>query len=187
MKKQKPEDRDQRTEVGAVETEQTPLPSDKPSKRKTAYEQRRLAFAHAFCRLGKGVAAYRECFPASRMWKDTSICNEAARLLRDPIVKNEITRIQTDSQLDAIASRQEIAILLVDIMRGTKTETRVVGERIVEVPGSFSTRMRAAKELERMLPAVSPEQPTGQQRDRSDDKLADTLAMIRKRNQKTAG
>lgn len=172
-----------------------PPPPTEPAapKRRAAYEARRLAFARAFCRLGQAAAAYREAFPASRAWQADSTAKEAARLMRDPIVKTEIGRIDADAHLDAIPYRQEIARTLVDIMRGNLTETRTVmvkradGSHVaekLEVAPSLTVRLRAAKDLDRILPAVSPKAPGEAESDKSADSFDATLAEIRKRRAK---
>jgi hypothetical protein len=163
-------------------------PDAAPPARRAAYEQRRVAFARAFCRLGQGSAAYRECFPACHGWKPDSVFHEAAKLLRDPIVAREIARINDDARLDAIGSRQEIARLLVDIMRGDLTETRVItkpngDKEAVEIAPPISQRIRAARELHRMLPEVTPDKPETSNRDDASSTLDDRLAALRKRKE----
>jgi hypothetical protein len=162
-----------------------PLPDPQPPEPSSAATQRRLAFARAFCRLGQAAAAYREVFPASRSWRPDSVAHAGGKLLRDPIVVREIALINEDARLDAIGSRQEIAKLLVDIMRGTTTETRIVcgpdGSRTpVEIPPPISQRIRAARELHRMLPEVEPPKPESTARDDASSTLDDRLAALQK-------
>lgn len=166
-------------------------------KRQEAARARRLAFAAAACRLGTAAAAYREIYPASREWKPASVSREAGRLMRDPVVKDEIDRINADARLDAIASRQEIASLLAEIMRGNVKQTTIARVRKadgsqdavpVECEPPISQRIRAAKELERMLPAVLPDAPAekGAPADEATSTLQDRLADLRRQRQKRA-
>lgn len=168
-------------------------PRTQPKKRNASYHMRREAFARAFVRLGTAAAAFRECFPHTRSWKPDCLSREAGRLIKDPDVQAEVQRLQDDARLDAIASRQEIARTVAAIMRGTATESRTVTVRnvdgstaaqIVEVAPALSVRLRAAKDLERMLPAVIPE--TGPDtHDETKDTLAQTLTELRKRRART--
>lgn len=171
-------------------------PARKPRKRQEAAHLRRLAFAAASCRLGTASAAYREIYPSSRAWLGDSVSREAARLMRHPDVKAEIDRINTDARLDAIASRQEIASLLAEIMRGNVMQSQAVkvrntdgsqGAIAVDMPPPVSQRIRAARELERMLPAVLPPEPSAAAaQDDTSSTLDDRLADIRKRRSQTS-
>jgi len=167
-------------------------PADsKAAPKLTAAQHRRIAFARAFCRLGQAAAALREVKPSCRRWQQDSIAHEASRLMRDPTVKAEIARINEDSRLDAIASTQEIAKTLVDIMRGQLTETRIIrdatgGQTAVEVPPSTSSRINAMKVLHAMLPDVTPPKPENTSvHDDATNTLIDRLAQIQKKKGKT--
>ena len=162
-----------------------------PAPKLTAAQHRRIAFARAFCRLGQTVAALREVKPSCRHWQPDSIAHEAGRLMRDPTVQAEIRRINEDARLDAIASTQEIAKTLVEIMRGQLTETRIIrdatgGQAAVEVPPSTSSRINAMKVLAAMLPDVTPPKPeTNSTHDDATSTLIDRLAQIQKKKGKT--
>lgn len=168
------------------------MPKQARPTRGAAAEQRRKAFSHAFLRLGTAAAAFREVTPAARRWTAQSIATEASRYMRRPEVQAEIAGLQADARLDAIASRSEIARYLVSIMRGEETETRIIKTKdpttgmIVEletqIPPPVSQRIRAARELERMLPSVLPPDPADAADNAKDDissTLADRLAQIR--------
>lgn len=168
----------------------------KPARTKTAPKKRKAApggpaaaaakaeaFAHAFLRLGTASAAFREVNPRARTWKQQSVAVEASRYIRRPAVTAAIERLRQDARLDAIASRGEIARYLADIMRGQETEKRIIQTRDeqtgmmvdkeIEVPPPVSQRIRAARELERMLPAVLPPEPAA---DAAADEISATLA-----------
>lgn len=166
----------------------------KAPSRSEIRQYRKAAFAAAFCRLGTASAAFREINPRSRSWHAESVAKEASRLRNDPYVQAEIARIQEDARLDAIASRQEIARTLADIMRGTITQTVIARVRKsdgstaaqeVEVPPPISQRISAARVLHHMLPEIEP--PAPELDDAPDDAtvaLADRLAALRKKMQK---
>ena len=134
-------------------------------------------------RLGTASAAYRETHPRARAWQQQSVAVEASRYIRRPEVAAAIARLQNDARLDAIASRSEIARYLAAIMRGQETEKRIIQTRDkqtgmmvdeeIEVPPAVSQRIRAARELERMLPAVLPPEPAA---DAATDEISATLA-----------
>lgn len=165
------------------------MPARKSNKKKSAAARvspaaaRAEAFAHAFMRLGTASAAYRETHPRARAWQQQSVAVEASRYMRRPEVAAAIARLQNDARLDAIASRSEIARYLAAIMRGQETEKRIIQTRDkqtgmmvdeeIEVPPAVSQRIRAARELERMLPAVLPPEPTA---DAATDEISATLA-----------
>jgi len=155
----------------------------KKKARANPAQVRAEAFAHAFLRLGTASAAYRETHPRARAWQQQSVAVEASRYMRRPEVAAAIARLQSDARLDAIASRSEIARYLAAIMRGQETERRIIQTRDeqtgmmvdaeIEVPPPVSQRIRAARELERMLPAVLPPEPAA---DDAPDEISATLA-----------
>ena len=164
---------------------------------RSAAADRHRAFAAAYMRLGTAAAAYREVYPSSKAWSAASVASRAADLMRLPAVAAAVEQMRADSRLDAIASRHEIASVLAEIMRGNLMQTAVARVRksdgsqdavTIEVPPPLAQRIRAAKELERMLPSVIPSESHVDAAEReASSTLSDRLAEIRKRRQEQKG
>jgi len=164
------------------------MPRKKPT-RNEATELRHTKFAEAMFRLGSASAALREVYPNSRQWTGPAVNKRAYDLAKLPVVQKHLELLKESAKLDTIASRSEIARLLAEIMRGNVMQPTIRTHRasdgssrseVVESPPPINSRIKAAKELERLLPSVSPtESDEAKQQDEVSTSLDETLAAIR--------
>lgn len=68
--------------------------------------------------------AYREAFPNSLAWKDTSVAPKASNLASKPDVAARILELQSQASCDAILSRQDRMIILTNIATDSEQPTR---------------------------------------------------------------
>lgn len=120
----------------------------------TPLTQAQEIFCNKFVEVGNASEAYRNAYPKSLLWKDSTVWEQASRLLAVRKVSARVDELREEARRNSDVTKAEIIALCRDIIRGVNKpdsvdETVINGIKKKKVRGM--SKMWAVERLCKML------------------------------------